>query len=510
MNLTELPRVALVGAGPGHPELLTLRAAELLRLADLVLYDKLVPAETLAQVRTDANCVCVTEISSDHPYARQPVVQAMIDAAREGKRVVRLKGGDPSIFGRSGEEAEGLAEAGVPFEIVPGVTAALGAAAFAGIPLTHRTFASGVAFVTGHEHPGKPGASLDWAALAQFPGTLVVYMGMSRLDRIVAQLLEHGKPASTPAAVVQWATLGDQRTEETTLGQLPDSVRAGGYAPPALVIVGDVVSLRAKLGWFERLPLCGKRVLIARPRAQGEEFARRIVAWGGVPRLLPTVAIQEPADWSPVDLAIQNLAQWHWLAFTSANGVRAFFDRLRLLGYDLRSLGAIRLAAIGPKTADTLRELRLEPDLVPERFQSEDLAAALLERSSPGERILLARADRGRDVLRETLAAQREVEQIAVYAQVDVDVSASPILDELRRGEIDFVALTSTNIARVLLDAFDDVTRGRVLAGDLRLVTISPVTSDEVTRHGLPVAAESAEATLDGVLASLVALASSE
>ena len=507
MGATHLPLVSLVGAGPGHPGLLTLRAVECLAHADLVIYDKLVPSTLLTHVRPDAKVVCVTELAPAHPTENMPVLDIMIREARAGKRVVRLKGGDPSIFGRGGEEAEALHAAGVPFEIVPGITAALGAAAFAGIPLTHRAHSSGVAIITGHENPDKAESAIDWSALAHFPGTLVIYMGMSRLDRIVAQLLTFGKPPTTPAAVVQWATHGDQITVESTLAGLPDAVRKSGLTAPALIILGEVVALREKVRWFENLPLYGKRVLITRPRHQAEDLVQRVVAHGGVPHLLPTVEIKEPDDWAPVDAAIENLTQYQWLVFTSSNGVRYFFDRLRLLGRDLRAVGHLKLAAIGPKTADALRRLHLDPDIVPERYQSEDLAAALLERITPGDRVLLARADRGRDVLRQTLGERCEVDWIAVYSQTDATLEEAVLLKHLRRGELDYITLTSVNIARVLLQALDQTTRLRIIAGELGLVSISPVTSEEIRRQGLPIAAEAKEATMAGVVESLVNLA---
>ena len=507
MNVSFSPLVSLVGAGPGHPGLLTLRAVELLGQADLVVYDKLVPRALLRHVRPETELRCVTDIASGPPHDRVPVMEAVVAAARQGRRVVRLKGGDPSIFGRGGEEAEILQAAGIAFEIVPGVTAALGAAAFAGIPLTHRAHASGVAIVTGHENPAKSETALDWHALARFPGTLIVYMGMSRIERIVHHLLRAGKEGTTPTAVVQWATHGEQQTVTAPLADLANAVRAAGLSAPALIIIGSVVTLRDRLRWFEDLPLFGRRILITRPRPQAAELAERVTALGGVPSILPTVEIREPADWSPVDAAIADLARFDWLVFTSSNGVRAFLDRLRQVGRDLRALGGTKLAAIGPKTAETLREYHLDADVVPARYQSEDLAEALLAKIEPGQRVLLARADRGRDVLRETLAGRGEVTQIAVYAQVDAPLADADLLDHLRRAEFDDITLTSTNIARVLIEALDDTSRQRIRAGEMGLVSISPVTSEEIRRHDLPVAAEAEEATSDGILKALVARA---
>lgn len=498
----------LVGAGPGHPGLLTLRAVECLRRADLVLYDKLVPPALLEYAPPVAERVCVNELAPRHVERAVPVHEAMIHAARAGRRVVRLKGGDPCLFGRAGEEADALRQAGVPFEIVPGVTAALGAAACAGIPLTHRNHASAVAFVTGHEDGAKPESALDWAALARFPGTLVVYMGMSRLERLVRALIENGRDPRTPAAVVQRATTGEQRTVAAALDELPARTRAEGLTAPALVFIGSVVTLHPWMNWFEQLPLFGKRVLVTRPRHQAGSLVARLVELGAVPFVLPTVEIAEVEDWGPVDRAIAELDRFTWLVFTSANGVTAFLNRLRAVGRDLRALGRVKIACIGPATAQALRGYHLEPDLVPSRYLSEDLAAALRDTVRPGERVLLARADRGRAVLHTELSAVCAVEQVTVYRQIDTVGDDEAALDALRRGEVEFVTLTSSNVARALIRRLDAIAHARLQRGEVKLVTISPVTSAAVRELGLPIAAEAAEATTEGVVAALVALVS--
>ncbi|MBI3823413.1 MAG: uroporphyrinogen-III C-methyltransferase [Planctomycetes bacterium] len=498
--------VYLVGAGPGHPGLLTLRAVECLRQADLVLYDKLVSPILLEYAPAAAEKRCVTELASHHDERVVPIHDSMIAAARAGRCVVRLKGGDPLVFGRGAEEAEVLREAGIPFEIVPGITAAIGAGAYAGISLTHRNHASAVAFVTGHENPHKPESILDWNALARFPGTLVIYMGMSRIDRIVAALLAEGKDPQTPAAVVQYATLGTQRTLTAPLAELPRRVRDEGFAAPAVIFVSPVVALRDELAWFERRPLFGKRVLVTRPRHQAAELVHRLIDLGAVPFVLPSVEIREIADWAPVDRAIQSLRQTDWLVFTSANGVTAFLGRLEKLGLDLRALGNVRLAAIGPKTSAALQAFHLKPDLVPTRFQSEDLAAALLTQIQPGQRVLLARADRGRDVLRQQLEAHCTVEQIAVYSQVDALEVDDEVMNALRRGEIEYITLTSSNIAKSLLARLDATCRRRIEAREIKLVSISPVTSDTIRELGLPVTAEAKNATTEGVVEALIGI----
>jgi uroporphyrinogen III methyltransferase/synthase len=432
----------------------------------------------------------------------------MIDGARAGLRVVRLKGGDPFLFGRGGEEAEALRAAGISYEVVPGVTAALGAGACAGIPLTHRLHSSAVALVTGHEQPGKPSGPLDWSALARFPGTLVFYMGVARLPDIVGALLGHGKGPDTPAAAVRWGSTPQQRTVEAPLRDLPEVVRRSGLEAPALVIVGPVVRLRAELAWFEARPLFGKRVLVTRPRGQSVDLKARLEGLGAATAALPVVEIRELTDWSAVDDALARLADFRWLVFTSANGVHALIRRLRQTGRDLRALGPLKLAVIGPATGDALRGYHLEPDLTPAEFNSEGLAAALAERVA-GQRVLLARADRGLDLLRERLSAVAAVEQVAVYSQVDalLEAGAGP-LAALERGEFDYVTLTSSNIARAFVQGLGPAGRRLIEAGGVGLVTISPRTSAAVRELGLPVAAEAHEYTTAGVVEALVRLAS--
>jgi uroporphyrinogen III methyltransferase/synthase len=501
--------VALVGAGPGHPGLLTVRAVELLKRADLVLYDRLVPVRLLDAVPAGAQRICVDSLHGSHPERWPEIYQLMIDAARQGQRVVRLKGGDPFVFGRGGDEAEALRKAGIDYEVVPGVTAALGAAAFAGIPLTHRQHVSAVAFITGHEKPDKTDSFLDWPGLARFPGTLVVYMGMARLAHIVEMLIAHGKPAQTPTAVVHWATTGRQRTVTAPLHGLPAAVQQAGLKAPSLVIIGSVVSLRAELAWFESRPLLGRRILVTRPRHQAGDLMTRLEELGAIVSLLPAVEIREPADWTLVDRALAHLSTYHWLVFTSANGVDALIHRLRHIGLDLRALGSLRLAVIGPATAEALRRYHLEPDLIPSVYDSESLASTLKERVA-GQRVLLARADRGREVLREQLANIAEVEQIAVYAQVDAIEPGCEALEALRRGDIDYVTLTSSNIARSLVHALDEEALQRIRSGAVRLVSISPVTSTAIRELSLPVAVEAREYTTEGMMQALLDLAQQE
>jgi uroporphyrinogen III methyltransferase/synthase len=448
----------------------------------------------------------VDSFAEHHPQRGPLVIEALIDAARQGLRVVRLKGGDPFVFGRGAEEAEALGQAGIPFEIVPGVTAALGAGAYAGIPLTDRRHASAVAFVAGHQ---QSQGDLDWSALARFPGTLIFYMAMSRLADIVGQLLQAGISPDTPAAVIHQATTADQRTVMAPLAELPATLTGAEVGAPSLVFVGPVVRLRAKLSWYEARPLFGRHILVTRPRGQAAEMVRELEALGAAVWLQPAVEICEPADWTAADQAITNLAGYDWLIFTSANGVAALIHRLRHLGRDLRALGSVRLAAIGPATAEALRNYYLEPDLVPKVFTSEALAASLRERAF-GQRLLLARADRGREVLLEELAGYCRVEQVIVYSQRDRHAFDPEVLARLQQGRIDFVTLTSSNVARAFVAALDGQVLARIRAGLVRLVTISPITTAAVREMGLPVGAEAKEATTAGVTKALVELAAGQ
>jgi uroporphyrinogen III methyltransferase/synthase len=473
--------------------------------ADLVVYDRLVSSRLLDFAPSTAERVCVTELAEHHVERCPHVNDLLVKAAREGKRVVRLKGGDPLIFGRGGEEAEILRAAGIRFEIVPGVTAAVAASACAGIPLTHRLHSSAVALVTGHENPDKPETNLDWSVLARFPGTLAIYMGMARLPQIVKNLIDHGKASDTLSAVVYLASTGGQRTVTATLGDLPKAVEKAGLTSPSIVLIGEVVELREQLAWFEQRPLFGKSVLVTRPKDQAGELAKRLEELGAVAYLLPAVEIQEPQDWTPMDRAIERLATFQWLVFTSVNGVHAFLHRLRNTGKDLRALGGIQIAVIGSATADALRSYHLEPDLMPDKFRSEELADALREKVR-GQRVLLARADRGRDVLRSELSQVAEVTQVEAYRQTDAVIRDSEPLNSLTNGEIDYILLTSSNIARAFAAALNDKAQEMIQTTRTKIVSISPVTSAAVLDLGWSVAAEAREFTTEGIVKALLEL----
>lgn len=512
MNDAHEPRVFLVGAGPGNPGLLTVRAVEVLRQADLVLYDQLVPRRLLDYAPPSAERVCVRDLPGTHPDKYPHIHTMLIDYATRGKRVVRLKGGDPLIFGRGAEEAEVLRTAGIPYEIVPGITAALAAASYLEISLTHRRYSSAVALVTGHEVPTKPGQKLDWNALAAFPGTLAIYMGVARLPLIVAELLKYGKDPNTPAAIVERASTGEMRSVYAPLSELEQARRNEGLEAPGLILVGEAVSHRPERSWFEQRPLFGKRVLVTRPKHQALEMIEQLEELGAVTSRLPTLQIRPVSDPSALDRALEQVrqGQWDWLVFTSANGVTAFLDRLREQGQDWRALAPVKIAAIGPKTADTLLKYHLVADLVPDTaYSSEGLVESLIPHVQ-GRRVLLARANRGRDVLPKELARVATVEQVTVYEQHDgVDIE-SEAYAALRRGEIGYVMLTSSNIARGLIAACDETILGRIQRGDTRLIAISPETARVVQELGCPVAAVAREYTATGMLDALRELVTRE
>lgn len=474
LNERSRAKVYLIGAGPGDPGLLTLRAVECLQQADFVLYDYLTSPRTLAYAPPTAECLCVDQIPGEHPQRWPYIHQRVIDEAHQGKIVVHLKGGDPLIFGRGGEEAEALAAAGIPYEIVPGVTAAFAAGAYAEIPLTHRGSASALAIVTGHEHPGKINSRLDWSALARFPGTLAIYMGVARLGLIAAELITRGKDPETPVALVHRASTGEQTTTIGTLATIDARARQEGIASPSLAIVGEVVLRKPALSWFESRPLVGARLLSTRPARQALGQLREWELLGAVPYALPVLDCVPPADWSAVDLAIEELrrGQFAWLVFTSANGVTHFMERLHALGYDARSLRA-KIAAIGPATAQELQTQRLAPDLVPTAGLDSEALAARLGEQCRGERVLLAVAKEGRETLREQLNALATVTTVAVYQQVEVLDPKADVWDLLRRGEIHAVTLTSLNIAEAFLRHCDATIQLRLRSGQTILVANS-------------------------------------
>ncbi|HEU5142905.1 MAG TPA: uroporphyrinogen-III C-methyltransferase, partial [Solirubrobacterales bacterium] len=409
--------VYLVGAGPGDPGLMTARSLQLIASADAVFYDRLIPPGALDSARDDAELVYVGKAPGRPSVPQDEIAERLVTAARQGKSVVRLKGGDPFVFGRGGEEGEALREAGVEFEVVPGVTAGVAASAYAGIPVTHRDDASAVAFVTGHEDPEKPETALDWEALARFPGTLVFYMGVKRLADNAAALIEAGRDADEPAAAIERGTMKGQRTVVATLGTLAEAVAREGIGAPALIVVGSVVARRETLAWLERRPLHGKRIVVTRARAQASGLAATLRDLGADVVELPAIRIEPRIQGETVRRAVERIGDYALICLTSPNGVHLLFEAMRAAGLDARAFGgaagpsagegpapaqagsATRIAAIGPGTARALAEHGIAADIVPERFVAEALVEALEAVDVSGRPVLVARAAEARDVL---------------------------------------------------------------------------------------------------------------
>jgi uroporphyrinogen III methyltransferase / synthase len=475
--------VYLVGAGPGDPGLLTVRAVELIAAADVVLYDRLIPPEALAHARADAEVVYVGKEGEGPQFPQDDTHALLLEHARAGRTVVRLKGGDPFVFGRGGEEALVLAEAGVPFEVVPGVTAGVAAPAYAGIPVTHRETASGVAFVTGHEDPAKPGSAIDWPSLARFPGTLVFYMGVRTLPRIAERLVAEGRSPDEPVAVVERGTLPGQRTLLATLGDVAARAAEEKLRAPAITLVGAVARLREDLAWLEARPLHGRTIAVTRARAQASALAARLRALGATVVEAPAIRIE------PLEAKLPPMRDYDLVCVTSPNGAELLLDRLR----DARELAGVTVAAIGPGTARALRARGVEPDVVPERAVAEGLVAALAD--VPVRRALIARAAEGRDVLPDALREQgAQVDVVALYETV-----AEPLDDDTRAAAAaaDYLLFTSASSVRFYAQAAGG------LAGP-RLVTIGPATSAALREHGAEPDLEADPHTPDGMIEALL------
>jgi uroporphyrinogen III methyltransferase/synthase len=491
--------VYLVGAGPGDPGLLTVRGAECLRSADVVLYDYLASPELLAFARPDAEQICLGRHGHGRLMSQDEINDAMIRHASAGRTVVRLKGGDPAIFARLAEELEALHAAGVPYEIVPGVSAAQAASSHAAIPLTQRDEASCVAFVTGQETSDKTTTKpLDYAALAKFPGTLVFYMGVTTAADWSRALVAHGKPPATPAVVVRKCSLPDQETLYTTLGELGELVQSSHLRPPAIVIVGDVAQERERLNWFTSRPLFGRTVLVTRPKHQSDDLAARLRSLGANVLRQPAIVIGPLNDWTAVDRTIDRLAEFDWLVFSSSNGVDYFLGRLLALGHDMRRLGNVSLAAIGPATVAALAQFHLKADVQPDTYRAEALAEALTPQVR-GKQVLLARASRGREVLAEMLtAAGATVEQVVVYESRDVTSPKEDVARALAEGRIDYTTVTSSAIARSLVHLFGEALH------KTRLVAISPLTAATLSEQRFPSAINAEKYTTDGIIDAIV------
>jgi uroporphyrinogen III methyltransferase/synthase len=491
--------VYLVGAGPGDPGLLTLKGKRCLEEADVVVYDALANPRLLRHARPGAELIYAGKRGGAHTLPQPAIERLLVARAQAGSVVARLKGGDPFLFGRGGEEAEALVDAGVPFEVVPGVSAAVAVPAYAGIPITHRGLASTATFVTGHEDPDKDESAIAWESLAAL-GTLVFFMGVSRLPEIAGQLLRHGRPPDTPAAVIRWGTRAEQSVVGATLATLVD--RAAGVAPPALVVVGEVAALREKLAWTQAMPLFGTRILITRTREQSSALADRLEAAGAEVVELPTIAVVPPESWAPLDAAIAGLAAYAWLIFTSANGVEAFQARLRAAGKDARSLAGTRVCAIGPATAAALEGLGIRADVVPATFTAEGIVEAMGGQAR-GQRVLLVRAAQAREVVPEELTRRgARVDVAPAYQTRPGAVDPEPVRAMLREGQVHAVTFTSSSTVVNFLGLLGPESPD--LLGKVCVACIGPVTAETARRHGIAPAIVADRHTIPALTEALV------
>ena len=496
--------VYLVGAGPGDYRLISVKACDCLKKADVVVYDRLADERILGYASKDAEYIYVGKASSRHTMKQGDINQLLVDKAKEGKCVVRLKGGDPFVFGRGGEEALLLEENGLPFEIVPGITSAVSVPAYAGIPVTHRGIAASFAVITGHEDPTKGGSDLRWDKLSTGVDTLVFLMGVANLPHITKQLMANGRPGDTPAAVIRWGTKPEQRVLLTTVAKAAGDVERAKLQPPAIFIVGDVVNLREKLKWFDREdthPLFGKTVLVTRAREQASKLSRKLEALGAKCLEVPSIRLREPSDhYAAVDGAISHLSDYHWVIFTSTNGVSRFFERLAQAGKDARAFGCAKIVAIGSSTEEELRRHGLRADIVPKEFRAEGILEAMRDKVSEGMKILLPRAQEAREILPESLRRLgADVEVTPVYETVAACEDGTELNEKLRNGEIDLVTFTSSSTVTNLIQALGSVDALKYA----KTAAIGPITAETCRKHGIEPDITAEEYTIDGLIRSI-------
>jgi uroporphyrinogen III methyltransferase/synthase len=506
MAKAEKGKVYLVGAGPGDPGLLTLKAKACIEKADVVIYDYLANAVFLDYAKQGAERIYVGKEGGRHTLGQNEINRLIVEKAIAGLSVVRLKGGDPFIFGRGGEEAQELVKAGIPFEVVPGVTSAIAVPAYAGIPLTHRDFTATVAFVTGHEDPLKETSNIAWDKIATGIGTLVFLMGVGNLPKIAASLMDHGRSPATPVAVIRAGTSPGQKTVTGSLGDIAEIAQREQLKPPAIIVIGDVVALRKDLNWFEERPLFGKRIVVTRAREQASDFVARLSGLGAECMEFPTIEVIPPLSWKKLDRAIGNLERYQWLVFTSVNGVRYFFDRLRDAGQDARNLKGIRIAAIGPKTADRIRDEGVRPDLVPEEYRAEAVVEALRKQGVKGSRVLLPRASEAREVLPQQLEDMgAAVEVVEAYRTVKPEGAKDEVRAILEKGGIHMVTFTSSSTVNNFIEMFEGEREGLLKWMEkVAVACIGPVTAKTAQDKGLSVRVMAPEYTIEALTGAIV------
>ncbi len=496
--------VYLVGSGPGDPKLLTLKGLDCIRKADVLVYDRLVSKRLLGYARTDCELIYGGKYPDHHILRQEEINQVLVAKALSGKVVTRLKGGDPFVFGRGGEEAEALVRHGIPFEVVPGVTSAVAVPAYAGIPVTHRDFTTSFAVITGHLKFDKAESSIRWDLISQAHGTLIFLMGMEKLPMIAAKLTENGRAPSTPVGLVRWGTTADQRTLTGTLENIVATARANNFSSPAVVIVGEVVNLREKLSWFERKPLFGKRVVVTRARSQASVLSEKIEGLGGEAWEFPVIEIVPPADYAPLDGAIGSLKSFTWLIFTSVNGVDFFFRRLKELGRDIRELTGIKICTIGPATKEAVEKYHLRVDLVPEEYRAEGVVELFKGRLTPADRVLLPRAEVAREVLPDALVEQGiAVEVVPVYRTIQVEAEGDQLREMLSQKLVDVVTFTSSSTVKNFVKLVGQEKLADLVAG-VKIASIGPITSETARDFGLKVDIEAEKYTIEGLIQGML------
>ena len=496
--------VYLVGAGPGDPGLITVKGLEVLRKAQVVVYDQLASPELLQEAPGDAEIIYVGKKAGAHALPQEGINQLLVDKARAGLMVVRLKGGDPFVFGRGGEEALALKSAGFPFEIVPGVSAAVAVPAYAGIPVTHRGLSALVTFITGHEDPTKEASGIAWDVLAQTQGTLVFLMGVKNLADNCRRLVEGGRDPATPAAVIEKGTSLEQRTVVGVLADIAARAKEAAIKPPAILVVGEVAGLRESLQWWENRPLWGKTAVVTRTREQASALSALLTAAGARCLEVPTIEIAPPDDFSPLDQALGHLARYQWLVFTSANGVAAFRERLFSRGQDVRALGGVKIAAIGPATAEALKAWGLTPDVVPAQFKAEVLLEALSPHVSPGDKVLLARAQIARDVLPQGLVRLGvEVDVAPIYQARRVTEIPPEAAAAFQAGRVDLLTFTSSATVHNFVSLVGKE-RFQALAEDAVVAAIGPITGATLKEYGISPQIQPQDFTIPALVNAIV------
>ncbi len=501
---TSTGKVYLIGAGPGDPGLITVKGLECVKKADVVIYDYLANERLLDHRRPESELIYVGKQGGRHTLPQKEINALIVRKAREGKIVARLKGGDPFIFGRGGEEAEELVDDGIPFEIVPGVTAATAVPTYAGIPLTHREHTASVAFITGHEDPTKEESKIHWDRIATGIGTLVFFMGMKNLQGIVDNLIKHGRNHETPVALIQWGTRTDQRVVTGTLQDIVAKVKEAKLGPPAIIVVGEVVRLREKLNWYESKPLFGKRIVVTRSRGQASVFAEMLIDRGATTIELPTIDVVPPTSWDELDKAIRDIESYDWIIFTSANAVRFFMERLRELGLDIRMLKGIGICTVGPKTAESLGTFGLRADLIPAEFKAEGVLAALGNEKVKGKKFLIPRAKVAREIIPDKLKEMgANVTVATAYENVKPTADVVRAIQLFKDKKISAVTFTSSSTVHNFVEMIGRKGYKELING-VSVACIGPVTAKTAEEYGMKVDVMPKDYTIPAFVDALV------